>query len=458
MSRLSLRGRMALLFVIVVTAVLSLAAVSFDYFCRLHFDRQDAQLLDRKVSALEAILTRGSGLDPSMVSDIDRLIDTSFGFAAAILAGDQVIYSHHNLSEKMVSLISPSQDDRWLIDVGPNRYSGITKRIAGWADGDAETIHLALDVTHRTHFYEMIRQWFIYTLVVSAILSGALGFAFIRRGLKPISKLSRTSSIITANCLDTRISTESVPTELHELVDNFNAMLERLDQSFVRLSGFSADIAHELRTPLNSMLTQTEVALMKDRDNADYKDTLFSTLEELRRMARMVDDMLFLAKADNGMITPDFEDHDLTAVASSVLEYYEYAADEKGIKLVVHSNGPTPVSGDNLMLRRAISNVMSNAVRYGKTDTAIDLTVSQAGPWVELSVSNQGPTIPHEHIDKLFDRFYRIDTARREGSTLNAGLGMAITRSIVEAHKGSIGCHSAESVTTFTVKLPTVRE
>lgn len=455
MSRLSLRGRMALLFVIVVTAVLSLAAVSFDYFCRLHFKQQDAAVLESKVSAVKSILTRGNSLEPEMVSDIHRLVDTSFGFAAAILAGDRVVYSHHNLSEELAASLGPRQGERWLIQVGPNRYSGMTERIEGWADGEGGTIHLAMDVTHRTHFFEMIRRWFFYTLIISAALSGALGFVFIRRGLEPISSLSRTSSTITANCLDTRISTESVPSELHELVDNFNAMLERLDQSFLRLSSFSADIAHELRTPLNSMLTQTEVALLKERDSAAYKDVLFSTLEELRRMSRMVDDMLFLAKADNGMITPDFEDHDLSAIAASVLEYYEYAADEKEIKLALHSTGTTQVKGDNLMLRRAISNVISNAVRYGEPGSTVNIRVSNAREWVRLEVSNQGPTIAPDHIDKLFDRFYRIDTARREGNTLNAGLGMAITRSIVEAHEGSIDCHSADSVTTFQMKLPT---
>lgn len=446
---------MALLFVIVVTAVLSLAAVSFDYFCRLHFKQQDAAVLESKVSALKSILTRGNSLEPEMVSDIHRLVDTSFGFAAAILAGDRVVYSHHNLSEELAASLGPRQGERWLIQVGPNRYSGMTERIEGWADGEGGTIHLAMDVTHRTHFFEMIRRWFFYTLIISAALSGALGFVFIRRGLEPISSLSRTSSTITANCLDTRISTESVPSELHELVDNFNAMLERLDQSFLRLSSFSADIAHELRTPLNSMLTQTEVALLKERDSAAYKDVLFSTLEELRRMSRMVDDMLFLAKADNGMITPDFEDHDLSAIAASVLEYYEYAADEKEIKLALHSTGTTQVKGDNLMLRRAISNVISNAVRYGEPGSTVNIRVSNAREWVRLEVSNQGPTIAPDHIDKLFDRFYRIDTARREGNTLNAGLGMAITRSIVEAHEGSIDCHSADSVTTFQMKLPT---
>lgn len=453
MISLSLRGRMALLFIIVVTTVLAFAAVSFDFFCRLHFERQDEQVLQYKIQALEAVLTRSDSFESSMVSDIDRLLDTSFGFAAVIKAGNRVVYAHHNLSEKHLPLNNSGNSDGWLIQVGPNLYTGTTRRIGEWADGEG-TIHLALDVTHRTHFFEMIRQWFIYTLIISAILSGLLGFAFIGRGLKPISRLSRTSSTITANCLDTRISVEAVPAELHELVANFNAMLARLDDSFLRLSSFSADIAHELRTPLNSMLTQAEVALMKDRSGEDYKDILLSTLEELRRMSRMVDDMLFLAKADNGMITPDFEDHDLAAIGSSVLEYYEYAADEKGLKLVMCCEGATWVKGDNPMLRRAVSNILSNAVRYAHEGSVIDIDVWRGDGWVLLKVSNQGPIIPADHIDKLFDRFYRIDTARREGSTLNAGLGMAITRSIIEAHKGAVECRSAEGITTFEIKLP----
>lgn len=453
MISLSLRSRMALLFIIVVTTVLAFAAVSFDFFCRLHFEHQDEQVLQHKIQTLKSVLTRKDSFESSMVPDIDRLLDTSFGFAAVIKAGDRVVYSHHNLSEQYLPVHNSGNAGGWLIQVGPNLYTGTTQRIGEWADGEG-TIHLALDVTHRTHFFEMIRRWFIYTLIISAILSGLLGFAFIGRGLKPISRLSKTTSTITAHCLDTRIPTESVPTELHELVNSFNAMLERLDNSFLRLSGFSADIAHELRTPLNSMLTQTEVALMKDRSDENYKDILLSTLEELRRMSRMVDDMLFLAKADNGMITPDFENHDLATIGSSVLEYYEYAADEKGLKLVMSAEGATWVKGDNPMLRRAVSNILSNAVRYADEGSVIDIDVLRADQWVLLKVSNQGPVIPAEHIDKLFDRFYRIDTARREGSTLNAGLGMAITRSIIEAHKGAVECRSAVGITTFEIRLP----
>lgn len=311
---------------------------------------------------------------------------------------------------------------------------------------------MALDVTHRIHFFDMIQQWLAYTLVVSALLSGALGVVLIRKGLKPIDELSKTSSTVTAHCLDTRIPTESVPGELHELVDNFNEMLSRLDDSFLRLSGFSADIAHELRTPLNSMLTQMEVALLRDRENTDYKDILYSALEELRRMSKMVDDMLFLAKADNGKITPNAEDASMAEITASVIEYYELAAEDKKVEIALSGDGS--VHGDKSMLRRAVSNIVSNAVRYAEEGSTISVEISESGGSVSTAISNRGTTIPAELQARVFDRFYRVDTARREGTTMNAGLGMAITRSIVEAHKGPIACESAEGHTTFTMTLP----
>ena len=243
-----------------------------------------------------------------------------------------------------------------------------------------------------------------------------------------------------------------MPGELHELVDNFNEMLSRLDDSFLRLSGFSADIAHELRTPLNSMLTQMEVALLRDRENADYKDIIYSALEELRRMSKMVDDMLFLAKADNGKIIPSTEDASMAEITASVVEYYDLAAEDRNVRIELTGDGQ--VKGDKSMLRRAISNIVSNAVRYADEGSTISVEIWKSGTSISTAISNCGITIPEELQTRVFDRFYRVDTARREGTTLNAGLGMAITRSIVEAHKGRIACVSADGFTTFTLTLP----
>jgi two-component system heavy metal sensor histidine kinase CusS len=452
MGKVSLTSRMAIVFMLVVTVVLTAAAISFNYFCRLHFERKDAQVLNEKAEAVERTLRSSPAFEQRTASRIDAVIEHSFGFATAVVVDGRTVYSHHNLSESLLPLAKGIQDERWTVDYGGHQYSGITRKVNQWVGGQDTVVYLALDVTHRIHFFEMIQQWFAYTLVVSALLSGALGVILIKKGLKPIDELSKTSSTVTANCLDTRIPTESVPGELHELVDNFNEMLSRLDDSFLRLSGFSADIAHELRTPLNSMLTQMEVALLRDRENADYKDIIYSALEELRRMSKMVDDMLFLAKADNGKIIPSTEDASMAEITASVVEYYDLAAEDRNVRIELTGDGQ--VKGDKSMLRRAISNIVSNAVRYADEGSTISVEIWKSGTSISTAISNCGITIPEELQTRVFDRFYRVDTARREGTTLNAGLGMAITRSIVEAHKGRIACVSADGFTTFTLTLP----
>ncbi len=452
MGKVSLTSRMAIVFMLVVTIVLTAAAISFNYFCRLHFERKDAQVLNEKAEAVERTLRSSPAFGQKTASRIDAVIEHSFGFATAVVVDGRTVYSHHNLSESLLPLAKDIQNERWTVDYGGHQYSGITRKVDQWSGGQDTVVYIALDVTHRIHFFEMIQQWFAYTLVVSALLSGALGVLLIRKGLKPIDELSKTSSTVTANCLDTRIPTESVPGELHELVDNFNEMLSRLDDSFLRLSGFSADIAHELRTPLNSMLTQMEVALLRDRENADYKDIIYSALEELRRMSKMVDDMLFLAKADNGKIIPSTEDASMAEITASVVEYYDLAAEDRNVRIELTGDGQ--VKGDKSMLRRAISNIVSNAVRYAEDGSTISVEIRKTGTSISTAISNRGITIPEELQARVFDRFYRVDTARREGTTLNAGLGMAITRSIVEAHKGRIACNSADGHTTFTLTLP----
>jgi two-component system heavy metal sensor histidine kinase CusS len=452
MGKFSLTSRMAIAFMLVVTVVLMAAAISFNYFCQLHFERKDAQVLGEKAAAVERTLLSSTTFGPDTASRIDAVIEHSFGFATAIVLDGQTVYSHHNLSESLLPLVTGIQDGRWTVSFDGQQYSGLTRTVSQWIEGQDAVIYVALDVTHRIHFFEMIQQWFAYTLMISALVSGALGVVLIKKGLKPIDELSKTSSTVTANCLDTRIPTESVPGELHELVDNFNEMLSRLDDSFLRLSGFSADIAHELRTPLNSMLTQVEVALMRDRENAAYKDILYSALDELRRMSKMVDDMLFLAKADNGRITPNAENASMAEIAASVIDYYELAAEDKKVEIALSGDGS--VHGDKSMLRRAISNIVSNAVRYAEEGSTIRVDISGSGTSVSTAISNHGTTIPAELQTRIFDRFYRVDTARREGTALNAGLGMAITRSIVEAHKGHIACASAKGCTTFTLTLP----
>ena len=232
----------------------------------------------------------------------------------------------------------------------------------------------------------------------------------------------------------------------------FDQMTEQLQAMLASRKQLTDAIAHELRTPVSNLMTHTEVVLSKKRDINAYEENLYSNLEELKRMSRMIDDMLFLAKADNGLIIPEQARIELADVVFKLFDYYHLLAEERGIELSLTGKGQ--VLGDRLMLDRALSNLLSNALRYTPAGQTISVLIRETEDSTTFSIENPGDTISSEHLEKLFDRFYRVDPARREGSPSNAGLGLAITRSIIEAHKGRIWCTSAASLTGFHIELP----
>jgi two-component system heavy metal sensor histidine kinase CusS len=331
-------------------------------------------------------------------------------------------------------------------------FRGLTQQITGPALETPLTLVLILDVTQHMYFLDALERWFAIGLIISALVSAGLGWVMARSGLGPLRQVTAVAAGMSAKSLKERIPLAPVPLELQQLVSSFNAMLSRLDEAFVRLSNFSADIAHELRTPVSNLMTHTEVVLSRKRNIEDYEDNLHSNLDDLKRMSRMIDDMLFLAKADNGLIIPEQKKIALQQVIGKLHEYYRLLADEHHIELKLTGSGE--VQGDVLMLRRAISNLLSNALRYTPERHAITVSISQTRQSTLLTVENPGETISPEHLERLFDRFYRADPARREGSPSNAGLGLAITRSIVEAHQGKIWCTSANGQTAFHMQFP----
>jgi two-component system heavy metal sensor histidine kinase CusS len=176
---------------------------------------------------------------------------------------------------------------------------------------------------------------------------------------------------------------------------------------FTRQSNFSADIAHEIRTPITNLVTQTEIALSQSRSQQELEEVLYSNLEEFSRMSRMVSDMLFLAQADNQLI-PEQRELDLAEEVHKVFEFFEAWAEEKAVALrFVGSH--CRVTGDPLMLRRAISNLLSNAIRYTPAGQAVTIALSESAETVRLVVENPGTPIAAEHLPRLFDRFYRVD-------------------------------------------------
>jgi len=229
-------------------------------------------------------------------------------------------------------------------------------------------------------------------------------------------------------------------------------MLARLEGSFRRLSDFSSDLAHELRTPISNLMTETQVAISKARSSDQYREVLYSNLEEYERLARMIADMLFLAKADNGLIVPSSEMVDMAMEVRELFGFYEAFAEEQGVSLVLAGGGV--VRGDRLMIRRALSNLLSNAIRHTPHDGSVKVLIDpRKSGEIHLSVENPGEDIEPEHLPRLFDRFYRVDRSRQKASE-GAGLGLAITKSIVEAHKGTIQVFSSNGSTRFAITIP----
>ncbi|MGL6249507.1 MAG: heavy metal sensor histidine kinase, partial [Billgrantia desiderata] len=215
-----------------------------------------------------------------------------------------------------------------------------------------------------------------------------LGWLVARQGLAPLKRITATAKRLSAERLGERLDLQATPPEMLELANAFNGMLNRLEADFQRLSEFSADIAHELRTPVSNLLTETQVALSRPRSTGEYQDTLHSNLEELERLARMIADMLFLAKADHGLLPNPAEPVHLEREVDALLEFYEALAEEKQVTMQL--SGAATVTGDHLMLRRAIANLVSNAVRHTSPGGMIEITITQAKEMARLSVSNPG--------------------------------------------------------------------
>jgi two-component system heavy metal sensor histidine kinase CusS len=455
----SITFRLTLLFASVSTTVLLLLGLLIGSLVERHFEELDMELLGGKLELLRHTLGQvRSAHDLEALPD--RLDDVSVGdrgLAVAVLKPDgQLLYETQGASFPAELIAAASGDAarpmRWT-GPGNRPFRGIAAEApTGMAGAAPAIVAVSNDMSHHQHFMQSF-QTALWTVVgLAALVTGFLGWAAARRGLAPLRDISTRAAGITATRLDRRLPEESIPVELAEVARTLNQMLARLEESFQRLSDFSSDLAHELRTPVSNLLTQTQVTLSKARTLDEYQNVLASNAEEFERLSRMIADMLFLAKSDNDLIVPHREPVDLAAEVASLFEFYEALVEEKRLSLTCAGSGT--VLGDRLMLRRAINNLLSNAVRHTPEQGRISVRVDRSEPAaVCLMVENTGETIPAEHVPRLFDRFYRADASRQRFGE-GAGLGLAITRSIVRAHGGEVGVTSAEGVTKFFVRIP----
>lgn len=319
----------------------------------------------------------------------------------------------------------------------------------GAAGSRFRVLQIGLDASTGTALLADYRQKLVAMLGLGTVLAALAGTWVARNGMRPLAGITRAAQHITASQLRDRIATSQWPAELAELASAFDAMLDRLEDSFTRLAQFSGDLAHALRTPINNLRGEAEVSLARSRTPEDYQQVLASSLEELERLSRMIDGLLFVARADDPKAAIQHVRFDARKEIEAVREFYEALAEERGVS--VSCEGSVWLTGDPMLFRRAVSNLLGNALRHTPAHGQIRISACACDDeGVELSVRDTGIGIAPEHLPKIFDRFYRVDAS--PGGT---GLGLAIVQSIMRLHGGVASIQSQLGLgTTATLKFP----
>lgn len=462
MNLKSITSRLTLFFSTGSTIVLLAVGLLVGSLVESHFEEQDRMELNGKLELVRHALAKVH--TPTDLATVPRsLSDALIGhpdLSVAVLGPDRRVlftspnatFATHLLEQPSGSTPKAAKLVMW--EQGRDVFRGISAMAATGIHGQQPAIvALAINIEHHRAFMTAFRNNLWLAIAAGIVSTVLLGWIAARRGLAPVREMADVAKGISVSHLGDRLAPSNVPTELVGLAIAFNEMLARLEDSFRRLSDFSSDLAHELRTPISNLLTQTQVAISKERSTDEYREVLYSNLEEYERLARMITDMLFLAKADNGLIIPSSELVDLDREVQELFGFYEAYAEEQEVRLVL--TGAGSISGDRLMLRRALSNLLSNAIRHTPRHGTVKVTIKQDPGLgrIRILFENPGETIPHEHLSRLFDRFYRIDSSRQKSGD-GAGLGLAITKSIVDTHNGVIQVFSADGMTRFEIIFP----
>lgn len=431
----SLGRRLSIWLALQSLAGLSVVCVAVYAVTRMSFDARQAESLAQKQAQVQHLLTEpASREDPAVLTH--KLDDFFIG--------------HQELS-----LLLQRPDG----SVFYQRTSGASSTMREARFEVAALVPAPLPLTavltlDTTDDHQLLRR-LAFTLLAAALTGAALGsaggFVLVRLGLRPVRELVEQTRRLAADTLHRRLDGSGQAEELEPLIAQFNDLLGRLSLAYEQLEGFNADVAHELCTPLATLIGSTELALRKARGADELREVLGSNLEELQRLAGIVQDMLFLSQADRGSSARRVATASLAGLVRQVVEYHDAALEEANLQVEVA--GDAAGDFDLSLLQRALSNLLANATRYADRGTCIRIDIDDGDARaLRLAVVNQGATIAPGHLPRLFDRFFRGDQAR-SGAHRNHGLGLAIVAAIARMHGGQTFASSAGGVTSIGLTL-----
>jgi two-component system, OmpR family, heavy metal sensor histidine kinase CusS len=432
----SIASQLILLFTLAAALLLACGLGVFYWIVVRHAFAEDNAVLADKVDGLQTSFEQRGGL-AAVAAEIDAAGSRQRApFMVRVLdPAGATIGQTTGMETLLPANIFPPVASRESVPPSEHRVAGklfaLTTRHA-LTGGQQFTIQVAQD---RSSDEQVERKFGILVLIVlsgSILASILIAIPVTRRGLRPLEEMKRSLERIGPTHLNERVAPANWPRELQPLAIAFDEMLKRLDDSFTRLSQFSADLAHELRTPIANMLGEAQVALSRDRSAAEYRETIESTIGECERLSGIVDNLLFVARADAATEPVERIRFDARAAVEKIAAFYETIAEDRHV--AINCSGQGQISADPALFERAVGNLVDNALRFTPENGSIQIALAERANDFEVAVSDNGSGVAPEHLPRVFDRFYRAESSR--GSD-GAGLGLALVKSIVDLHGGT---------------------
>jgi len=464
LRHMSLAAWLAMFFAAATALVFSVAGVHLYLSMSQQLQLREDTLLLNTIGFLRHRLVMPDGVEMARLHP-DRLLDVVLGQKGLLLAikdSREGLLAASTRDAMQLSTDAPVPADLTPDAAAIRDWHGSDgkrgRMIAAWVRISQEPDDQVQLIVAREHTESAIvlrehRNHVLLAVLTGVLATALLGYAIARRGLRSVQMVARAAGEITANQLGGRLRIEETPAELEVMVRAFNHMLDRLEDSFRRLTQFSSDIAHDLRTPIGNLMIQTQVTLTQQRSMPEYEALLASNIEEYERLNRMIENMLFLARADNAQVALHRDNISVGLELQRIAGYFEGMANETGVTLDVDASGA--LVADAILFRRAVSNLVANAIRHTPSGGHVTIRGHEREPGkFVVVVSNPGSGIPAEHLPRIFDRFYRADNSRG-GSQSSFGLGLAIVKSIMTLHGGSVRVESVPNgLTTFSLIFP----
>jgi len=450
----SIATQLVLLFTLCAALLLSCSLGLFYWIVVRHAFEEDNAVLADKLAAIGNELRQPSGLN-LIVQDLQtpRTGEAAVYWIRLIGPDGTVVAEKTGMDQVLPFFLFPSTST--TNKPSPVDYQSDGKLFSLLAQSDNingrnYTIQIAQDRSADARFRKQFRTLLVVGLGLGVVASALIAVTVTRRGLRPLTAMRRVLERVQPAHLNERIDPARWPTELRPLAASFDHMLMRLEDSFTRLSQFSADLAHELRTPIGNMLGEAQVALTRERTPKQYREVIESAAAECERLSAIIDNLLFVARADAAEQQVNRSVFNGRSALEKIASFYQALAEDRHV--AISCRGKADVFADPILFNRAISNLVDNALRFTAEGGEIQISIGDLDGGTEVSVRDSGSGIAPEHLPHVFDRFYRADKSRSSAGT---GLGLSLVKSIVDLHHGSVSIKSEPARgTTVTLTFP----